>query len=118
MEIKKNIMVPVVRKACSIIDYQETVKRWSYGKSCVFIEKIIIISEEDFKSLSEDFFLYREYISKNIDSMWYDEKDKSYHTIAVMSEKSKFVVLIESEGYYYARYTAVVKREEIFNEET
>lgn len=40
-------------------------------------------------------------------------KDEYWHCIAIINDNHPYAILVESEGYDYARYTAVVLKEEI-----
>lgn len=73
------------------------------------IEKEVILSKKEF-----DKFINRplddyDFIIENIESMYCDSNEV-YHCIYVTSQEHEFGMLIESEGYHYARYTAYLPK--------
>lgn len=103
----------MVRKANNVKDWQKIVKEYDLGASQVIIEKTVELSNEEFNELCDDFFKYRNYIIENLCHMYMQEG--VWHCILVKSSTSKIGILIESEGYDYARYTAVVNLSEVDN---
>jgi hypothetical protein len=73
------------------------------------IEKEIIIDEDLFETFIHDPLDDYEFIKENIDMM-YSDKDDVFHCIFVTSNKHDFGILVESEGYHYARYTAYLTK--------
>lgn len=103
----------MLRKASSVKDWQEIVKQYDCKAGEIVIEKTLVISEEEYKSLCGDFFEYREYITDNLNEMYME--NGVWHCMLVKSPTSETGILIESEGYDYARYTAVVNISEVEN---
>lgn len=103
----------MVRKACNVKDWQDIVNQFKLDKSQVKIEKTIEISDEEFKKLCDDFFEYRDYITENLKHMYMEEG--VWHCILVKGKTSDIGLLIESEGYDYARYTGLIKLSEVRN---
>ena len=73
------------------------------------IEKEIILSKSEF-----DKFINRplddyDFIKENLELMYCD-KDDVFHCIFVTSNEHDFGILVESEGYHYARYTAYLPK--------
>lgn len=73
------------------------------------IEKEVILSKKKF-----DRFISRPlddygFIIENIELMYCDS-NKVYHCIYVTSQEHGFGILVESEGYHYARYTAYLPK--------
>lgn len=70
------------------------------------VEKVIELTQEQFhyfyNNLDED----QDFIKDNIDLMY--EEDKTAHCLLVLGENIPHGVLVESEGYDYARYCAFV----------
>lgn len=73
-------------------------------RNCV-IEKIVELSEAEYKSFRSNLIRDAGFISENIDRMHVD-KDGIYHCLLVLGEKQPDGVLVESEGYDYARYAS------------
>ncbi len=73
------------------------------------IERIIEVPKTEYQRLSNDFFLPRPYIADHLDDMWFDDKEECWHCIMVRTPSTKEALLVESEGFGYARYTAFVQ---------
>ena len=56
--------------------------------------------------------LVYDFIKENIELMYCDNEG-TFHCILVTSEKHDFGILVESEGYHYARYTAYLPKTSI-----
>ena len=89
----------MVRKASNLKDWKDVVAMFNYEPEEVIAERIIIVSEKEFKDLCNDFFKDRDYIKDNNDYMYY--KDHTWHCILVTSPKKDKGILIESEGHDY-----------------
>ena len=75
-------------------------------KSCV-TEKIIELTDEEYKSLCEDLMLNRNFISENQDLMYTDQRGIA-HCILALGKSYDDGILINSEGYGYAKYYSVI----------
>jgi len=73
------------------------------------IEKEIIIDAELFDTFVDKPLDDYEFIKDNLDRMYCD-KEGVMHCIIVTSKEHDFGVLIESEGYHYARYAAYMPK--------
>jgi hypothetical protein len=73
------------------------------------IEKEVIIDKDLFETFIHDPLDDYEFIKDNIDVMYCD-KDDVFHCIFVTSNEHDFGILVESEGYHYARYTAYLPK--------
>ena len=73
------------------------------------IEKEIIIDEDLFETFIHDPLDDYKFIKENIDVMYCDNEDV-FHCILVTSNQHDFGILVESEGYHYARYTAYLPK--------
>lgn len=71
---------------------------------CV-IEKIVELSENEYKYFKTAPLRDMSIIAENTDLM-YKDSDGVYHCLLVLGEGSSDGVLIESEGYNYARYSS------------
>ena len=99
------------RKALNVSDWHNQMANCNTIESEVVIENTVVLNSDEFNLLCDDFMKYQEYITKNIDSMYIS--DSKWHCILVKSSDSEIGILIESEGYDYARYTAVVNINDI-----
>ena len=73
------------------------------------IEKEIIIDSDLFETFIQNPLDDYDFIKENIDEMYCD-KDDVFHCIFVTSNEHDFGILVESEGYHYARYTAYLQK--------
>jgi hypothetical protein len=73
------------------------------------IEKEIIIDSDLFETFIHDPLDDYEFIKENIDVMYCDKEDV-FHCIFVTSNEHDFGILVESEGYHFARYTAYLPK--------
>ncbi len=79
------------------------------------IEKEIVLDKKDFdKFLNHPLDDY-DFIKENVELMYCD-KENVYHCIFITSNEDDFGILIESEGYHYARYAAFISKAELRSE--
>lgn len=102
----------MIRKASSAKDWLDCAARMEYdGESVkkvnVAIEKTITLPKEEFKKFADNLLDDSEIVKENIDLMRVDENGV-WHCIKVTSRDLPYSILVESEGYNYARYTAII----------
>ena len=73
------------------------------------IEKTIILDKDTFECFIHDPLNDYDFIKENVELMYCD-KDEVFHCIYVTSEEHDFGILVESEGYHYARYSAYLPK--------
>ncbi len=71
------------------------------------VEKIIRLAEKDFENFLRSPMDYQEFIKENTDLMHVDESGV-YHCLLVTGEGHRDGVMVEAEGYGYARYASYV----------
>ena len=71
------------------------------------IEKVVELSSKEFDDFVNDPCAGMDFIEENKDLMLMDQEGQ-YHCILVLGEDRSDGVLIESEGYDYARYSSYV----------
>ena len=71
------------------------------------IEKVVHISSEDYEAFFQRPMMEQNFISENIEQMHLGT-DGAYHCILVMGQGHRDGILVESEGFAYARYAAYV----------
>lgn len=76
------------------------------------IEKVIEISNDEFNEFLNDILSDKDFIEENKDLMYVDANDV-WHAIFVTSKEADFGLLIQSEGYPYARYSAYISKKDI-----
>lgn len=74
----------------------------------VVVEKNLELTKKYFKDFCNDFLKRRLFITNNRELMRL--KDGVVHCIRVTTKDSEFDVLVNSEGYNYARYTAIIRK--------
>lgn len=102
----------IIRKAINVQDWmegKEYIKRncGVQAKRDVVIEKTITLTPAEFAEFCSDFMADRDFIIENRDLMKEDTQGR-WHCIKVTAPGSKISILVESEGYDYARYTSVI----------
>lgn len=75
-------------------------------EKCI-VEKIIELDDKEYESLCEDLMAYRCFVTENKESMYVDT-DGVAHCILALGENYDDGILINSEGYDYARYYSVI----------
>jgi hypothetical protein len=93
-----------VRKA---VDLEELKNRTGQerNKSYFVVEAVIELSEDNFRVFADDLLLDFDFIKDSIEKMYIDS-DRIWHCLLVKALGSKDGILIEAEGYGYARYSA------------
>ena len=74
-------------------------------KSHFVVEKVIELTKEKYNTFSNDLFSDYDFISENIEKMYVDN-NQIWHCILVKTFGEREGILVESEGYDYARYSA------------
>lgn len=96
----------MLSKAPSAKSWLETIAANETHSVEVVIEKTVILSEQDFKMFACDLLNEYDFIKNNIDLMKVDENGV-WHCIEVTADCSSYSILVESEGFGYARYSAI-----------
>lgn len=91
-----------VRKATTIDDLKGYEKE---SGSQFAIEEVVELEPEEFKAFSESLLDDHDFIAQRVDKMFMDT-DKVWHCILVKARGTDEGILVESEGYEYARYAA------------
>lgn len=73
------------------------------------IEKIVVVDNNTFECFINDPLSDYDFIIENIKYMYCDSSEV-FHCIFVTTDEHDFGILIESEGYHYARYTAYIPK--------
>lgn len=100
-----------VRKAWdinSIKDGTETIRSWGKDGCEYLIEKTITLSAEKFTAFTDDLLADQDFIKQNIGLM--REKDGVYHVLEVTTPNLGISILVESAGFNYARYAAIIEK--------
>ncbi len=107
--------VQIVKKACDKEDLCELTdrrtKEFPKGSSHVdaVIEKEIVLTDAQLAEFESDLLTDSEIVKENIGLMRVDENGV-WHCIAITSRSAKYSILVESEGYDYPRYTAIISK--------
>ena len=92
------------RKAVDIEEVKERADR-EEAKCEYIVEKVIELPEKDYLAFADDLLADNETVRANKEKMFIDG-NAIWHCILVKAEGGKDGLLVESEGYSYARYTA------------
>ncbi len=95
----------MIRKATSIKELEP--------KNEIVVEKCIILSKYDFEVFSNNLLDDYDFIKENIQDMYIDVSGV-WHCLLVSYKGSNKAILVESEGYTYARYSAYIELNEDF----
>lgn len=79
----------------------------NFAATDCIIEKIVELSESEYKSFRTNLLRDSVFISENKEHMYMDRKG-TYHCLLVLGENQPEGVLVESEGYDYARYASLL----------
>lgn len=103
-QIKKAVFY---RKAIHISELKETCDE---RHALPFhVERIAEVSQSDFAKFSGELYEYYKFIYDNRDAMYFQSGEQSFHCLLVTTPERKEGVLIQSEGYAYARYAAYIE---------
>jgi len=78
------------------------------------IEKTIVIDKNLFNCFIHNPLDDYEFIKENLEHMFCDQ-DEVFHCIFVTSDSHDFGILVESEGFHYARYAAYLPKTDCIN---
>jgi hypothetical protein len=94
------------RKASGIEEIKERAGWTEYGAKPmdVFVERVVELSDEKWEHFKENLLEDYDFIKYAIKSMFV--ADGIWHCILVKSHTSEDGILVEAEGYEYARYSA------------
>jgi len=73
------------------------------------IEKEVVLDSELFEQFINNPLDDYDFIKENLEIMYCDN-DGVFHCIFITTEQHDFGILVESEGYHYARYTAYLPK--------
>lgn len=71
----------------------------------IIVEKVILLDGDDMKDFENDLLEDRDFIKDNVEFM-YQDNNKVEHCILVMRDGEHYGIVVQSEGYHYARYSA------------
>lgn len=97
-------------KANNIKDLQELVDDGLCQCDKFKIVGKLELNDKEFNDLCKDFVSDREYLLVNKDKMYYDDK---YNCLLIFNKNKDFGLLVESEGFSYPRYAAIIKMSEV-----
>ncbi|WP_051539920.1 DUF6329 domain-containing protein [Ruminococcus sp. FC2018] len=83
-------------------------------RSCV-VEKAVGVSHAEFENLRRNTLKDNNLIARNKGNMWFGTDDR-YHCLLVYDKEQGDGLLVESEGYDYARYAQYIPQAKIIYE--
>lgn len=73
------------------------------------VEQVVVLPDEQFRQFQEASLMDDQSFSFDYsDKMWFDPGSLCWHCVLVKGENSREGILMESEGYSYARYAAFI----------
>ncbi len=98
--------LPFCRKACTVVEVQH---RGAQNPLQEFqVERIILLTPDAYQDFSQNLMEDHFILFENTDKMWYEPDTRCWHCVLVTSPDVPDGILVESEGFAYARYTAFV----------
>lgn len=73
-----------------------------------WVERIAEIPQEEFRAFQEELYEYYRVLYDNRDCMFCRPGEKGYHCLLITTPERKEGILVEAEGYAYARYAAYI----------
>lgn len=95
------------RKSYCLEEHRKTVEEYKIKEDGYVVEKTIELEKQEFDSFIIDYYASRKWIKENLKHMW--NEGGVWHCLLVTTKNNQVGILIESEGYDYARYTAEIK---------
>jgi len=81
-------------------------------KNEVKIEKVVTLQINEFRKFEDRLLDNYDFITENKELMYIDEDDV-WHAILITAKEVDYGILVESEGYNYARYAAYISKSEM-----
>lgn len=72
------------------------------------VERIAEIPQAEFKGFQEELYGYYRVLYDNRDCMFSEPGGKGYHCLLITTPERKEGIMVEAEGYAYARYAAYI----------
>lgn len=73
------------------------------------VERVVVLSDAEYAVFRKEGFMKDQvFLFENGDRMWFDPSEACWHCLLVKGEHSREGILVEAEGYSYARYAAHV----------
>lgn len=99
--------LPFCRKAETL---EEVQRRSANNPPQAFqVERTILLTTADYMQFVANLMQDHYILFANTDKMWYEPETKCWHCVLVTSPDAPDGILVESEGFAYARYTAFVQ---------
>lgn len=90
-----------IRKACTLNE----LKKFTGEGSEYVVERTIELEPVAYREFSNDLLEDREFLKENVKQMYVDG-EKVWHCLLVKAKDGRDGILVETEGYDYARYAA------------
>jgi hypothetical protein len=81
-------------------------------RDTVNIEKVVIIEINEFRKFENRLLDNYDFIAENKELMFIDE-DGIWHAILITAKEVDYGIVVQSEGYDYARYAAYISKTSI-----
>ena len=78
-------------------------------KTAFQVEKVVVLSDAEYAAFRKEGFMQDQtFLFENRYYMWFDPSETCWHCLLIKGEHSREGILVEAEGYSYARYAAHV----------
>ena len=78
-------------------------------KTAFQVEKVVVLSDAEYAAFRKEGFMQDQtFLFENRYYMWFDPSETCWHCLLIKGEHSREGLLVEAEGYSYARYAAHV----------
>lgn len=74
----------------------------------VQVERVVELTQDDFEEFRENLCEYRRFIETHGQCAYFDEEENCAHCLLVTTSEQKEGILVEAEGFSYARYAAYI----------
>jgi len=102
----------VVKKMTKVTFKRKALKAEIIPQDDFKILKEVVLTETDFNKFLNNMLDDFDFIDEHKELMYVDENGV-YNCIFVTSENADYGILVESEGYSYARYSAYIKKSDL-----
>jgi hypothetical protein len=95
----------------NLVNKANNIKQLRNRNDEIKVEKVIVLDVDLFERFENNLLEDYDFIKDNVDLM-YQDRDDVWHCLFITYSGSDYGILVESEGYYYARYSAYMELNE------
>jgi hypothetical protein len=95
----------------NLVNKANNIKQLRNRNDEIKVEKVIVLDVDLFEIFENNLLDDYDFIKDNVDLMYQDRNDV-WHCLFITYSGSDYGILVESEGYHYARYSAYMELNE------